>query len=94
MEIKDIKDAIYQQVKNCEDRELLLDALVKLIPDPPNISSGNFVEEPETKYEKTSAAPKEHYDLLRKDWVLFKKGEIETKPLEEVMSRLRKKYRS
>lgn len=93
MEIKDIKDAIYQQVKNCEDRELLLDALVKLIPDPPNISSSNFVEEPETDYEKTSAMPKAHYKLLKEDWELFKKGEIKEKPLEEVMSKLRKKYR-
>ena len=92
METKDIKDAIYQQVKNCEDRELLLDALVKLIPDSPNISSSNFVEEPETEYEKTSAVPKEHYDLLKKDWGLFKKDEIKAKPLKEVMSRLRKKY--
>jgi hypothetical protein len=95
MKIKDIKDAIYQQVKNCEDRELLLDALVKLIPDPPNISSSNYyVEEPETKYDKTSAVPQAHYKLLQEDWELFKKGEIKAKPLEEVMSRLRQKYHS
>ncbi|HEA30376.1 MAG TPA: hypothetical protein ENH91_10340 [Leeuwenhoekiella sp.] len=94
MKINDIKDAIREQLNSCNDREQLLDALVKLIPDPQRSVSTTYAEEPETKYGNIVAVPEAHYKLLKEDWELFKKGKIKAKPLEEVMSRLSQKHQS
>ena len=93
-EINEIKRSIREQLKNCEDQRLLLDILVKLAPHPPNLSGINYVSEPKTAYGSVSSVPQVHHELLKKDRELFKNGEIEAKPMKELMSRLRQKYDS
>lgn len=91
MEINDIKDGIREQLESCEDRELLLDVLVKLIPFSSSSYKNEYVKEPEVKYQSISGSPvpKEHYDLLVEDRKKLLKGEIKGKPWGEVYKRLK-----
>lgn len=88
MEINEIKDAIREQLNICNDREQLLDALVKLIPDPPYSGNNMYADEPETGYGSTSFVPKAHYKLLLDDRKKLLKGKINGKLWGDVFERL------
>ncbi|WP_031426901.1 hypothetical protein [Flavimarina sp. Hel_I_48] len=89
MEINEIKQAIREQLNTCDDRDKLLDVLVKLIPDSPYSEDNMYAEEPETEYKSSSAVPKAHYKLLLEDRKKLLKGELQGKPWSEVFKRLK-----
>ncbi|MBT0607265.1 hypothetical protein [Aequorivita echinoideorum] len=94
MKNEDLKKALLEEIENCENNDLLLEALLVLLGPSP--SSRTYIEakEAEANYETqhTSIVPQAHWDLLKEQSEKLANGEISATPWEEFEVALRKKY--
>lgn len=87
MHIEELKKAILEELKQCADKDLLLDVLLKFYSQ-----AHNLVKEEEVSYKNSqlAAVPESHYKLLREDWEKYKSGELEATLWEDFEKKLLK----
>lgn len=78
MENEELKKALISEIKDCENNDLLMEALLLLIGPPPNTYNYSEVNETETNYETqhSSPVPQEYWNLLKEQSEKLARGEI------------------
>ncbi|MBK5213125.1 MAG: hypothetical protein JJE55_05635 [Flavobacteriaceae bacterium] len=94
MKNEDLKKALISEIENCQNNDLLLEALLLLIGPPPSSHKYAKVNEAETGYETQykSPVPQEHWDLLKEQSEKLERGEITGIPWAVFEAEMRKKH--
>tara|TARA_R110000772_G_scaffold203861_1_gene313983 strand:- start:234 stop:524 length:291 start_codon:yes stop_codon:yes gene_type:complete len=94
MNNEDLKKALISEIENCQNNDLLLEALLLLMGTPPSQYDFPTVSEAETGYKKEyiSPVPLQHWDLLKAQTEKLERGEISGIPWEVLEAEMRKKY--
>ncbi|CAM3352674.1 hypothetical protein [Aequorivita lipolytica] len=94
MNNEELKKTLISEIENCQNNDLLLEALLLLIGPPPSQHQYSEVKEAEMDYktEWVSPVPKGHWDLLKKQSEKLAKGEISGVTWEQIEAELKRKY--
>lgn len=90
MKNEDLKKALISEIENCQNNDLLLEALLLLVGPPTSQHVYSKLEETETEYKKgfISPVPQEHYDLLKAELEDYLKGNASAISWEEFKKEL------